>query len=143
MLVTVRSDSLFWRFTAACFPAAKEGISFYLIPSLDKVTGRRTRQGHYSGHEPVVLYAEPRYRSDGNLRQLYEIRSIRLPARRCASVLLDTFVAIMAGLIIFPACFSFGVQPDAGPSLIFDDTAECICKYGQADGSGERCSSCL
>jgi len=32
---------------------------------------------------------------------------------------LDTFVAVMAGMIIFPACFSFGVQPDAGPSLIF------------------------
>lgn len=33
--------------------------------------------------------------------------------------LLDTFVAIMAGLIIFPACFSFGISPDSGPSLIF------------------------
>ena len=33
--------------------------------------------------------------------------------------ILDTFVAMMAGLIIFPACFSYGVQPDAGPSLIF------------------------
>ncbi|MGN0298000.1 MAG: sodium-dependent transporter [Lachnospiraceae bacterium] len=32
---------------------------------------------------------------------------------------LDTFVAILSGLIIFPACFSFGVEPDAGPSLIF------------------------
>ena len=32
---------------------------------------------------------------------------------------LDTFVALMSGLIIFPACFAFGVQPDAGPSLIF------------------------
>ena len=32
---------------------------------------------------------------------------------------LDTFVAISAGLIIFPACFSFGITPDAGPSLIF------------------------
>ena len=32
---------------------------------------------------------------------------------------LDTFVAIMAGLIIFPACFSFGINPDRGPSLIF------------------------
>lgn len=31
---------------------------------------------------------------------------------------LDTFVAIVAGLIIFPACFSFGVQPDQGPALI-------------------------
>lgn len=34
-------------------------------------------------------------------------------------ILLDTFVAITAGLIIFPACFTYGVKPDAGPSLIF------------------------
>jgi len=32
---------------------------------------------------------------------------------------LDTFVAIFSGLIIFPACFSFGVNPDSGPNLIF------------------------
>ena len=32
---------------------------------------------------------------------------------------LDTFVAITAGLIIFPACFAFGISPDSGPSLIF------------------------
>ncbi len=32
---------------------------------------------------------------------------------------LDTFVAVVAGLIIFPACFSFGIEPDQGPSLIF------------------------
>lgn len=37
-------------------------------------------------------------------------------AKICA---LDTFVAIMSGLIIFPACFSYGVEVDAGPSLIF------------------------
>lgn len=34
-------------------------------------------------------------------------------------VILDTFVAIVSGLIIFPACFAFGVSPDSGPSLIF------------------------
>ena len=33
--------------------------------------------------------------------------------------ILDTFVAVVAGLIIFPACFAFGVNPDSGPSLIF------------------------
>lgn len=32
---------------------------------------------------------------------------------------LDTFVALLSGLIIFPACFAFGVSPDMGPSLIF------------------------
>lgn len=34
-------------------------------------------------------------------------------------VLLDTFVALMAGFIIIPACFSYGVNPDSGPSLLF------------------------
>ncbi len=34
-------------------------------------------------------------------------------------VALDSFVALTAGLIIFPACFAYGVQPDSGPSLIF------------------------
>ena len=34
-------------------------------------------------------------------------------------ILLDTFVAICSGLIIFPACFAYNVQPDSGPSLIF------------------------
>lgn len=33
--------------------------------------------------------------------------------------LLDTGVALMAGLIIFPACFAYNVQPDSGPRLIF------------------------
>ena len=32
---------------------------------------------------------------------------------------LDTFVALMAGFIIIPACFAYGIKPDAGPSLIF------------------------
>lgn len=33
--------------------------------------------------------------------------------------ILDTFVALVSGLIIFPTCFSFGISPDMGPSLIF------------------------
>ena len=44
-------------------------------------------------------------------------RSITGEAVRICS--LDTFVALMSGLIIFPACFAFGVEPDAGPPLIF------------------------
>lgn len=52
--------------------------------------------------------------------------------RICA---LDTFVAIMAGLIIFPACFSYGVEVGAYP---FDlrHTAKCICKYGRRKNLG-------
>ena len=43
----------------------------------------------------------------------------RLMGEAISVTLLDTLVAFMAGLIIFPACFAFGIQPDSGPSLIF------------------------
>ena len=38
-------------------------------------------------------------------------------------IILDTFVAVTAGLIIIPACFTFGVEVNAGPSLLFDTMA--------------------
>ena len=43
----------------------------------------------------------------------------RLTGEAIWVICLDTFVAIMAGLIIFPACFSYGVSPDSGPNLLF------------------------
>lgn len=43
----------------------------------------------------------------------------RLTGEAISVMVLDTMVAFMAGLIIFPASFAFGIQPDAGPSLIF------------------------
>ena len=49
----------------------------------------------------------------------YLDRKKRLTGEAVSIVLLDTFVALMAGFIIIPACFSFGVQPDSGPSLLF------------------------
>ena len=42
-----------------------------------------------------------------------------LPGEALRITLLDTGVALIAGLIIFPACFTFGVNPDSGPNLIF------------------------
>lgn len=49
----------------------------------------------------------------------YMTREKTLPSESIKICILDTFVAITAGLIIFPACFSYGVQPDQGPALIF------------------------
>ena len=43
----------------------------------------------------------------------------RLTGEAVNVLALDTLVAFMAGLIIFPACFAYGVNPDSGPSLIF------------------------
>ncbi len=48
--------------------------------------------------------------------------------RICA---LDTFVAIMAGLIIFPACFSYNVELDHGPALIFYDAAQNLPRHAR------------
>lgn len=43
----------------------------------------------------------------------------RLTGEAVCVTILDTCVALIAGMIIFPACFAFGVQPDSGPSLVF------------------------
>ena len=43
----------------------------------------------------------------------------RLTGEAVSVLCLDTLVAFMAGLIIFPACFAYNIEPDAGPSLIF------------------------
>jgi NSS family neurotransmitter:Na+ symporter len=97
---------------------ALEGLKFYLLPDFDKLKevgvgnvivaamnqsfftlslgiGAMAIFGSYLGRERTLL-------GEG----------IRVAA-------LDTFVAITAGLIIFPACFAFGVNPDSGPSLVF------------------------
>ena len=97
---------------------AGKGIEFYLIPNLDTVSDVGIKNvitaamnqafftlslgvaameifGSYMGKEHTLV-------GEG--------------AKICA---LDTFVAIMSGLIIFPACFSYGVEVGAGPSLIF------------------------
>lgn len=49
----------------------------------------------------------------------YINKSKRLTGEAIWVIVLDTFVAIMAGLIIFPACFSYGVEPSSGPNLLF------------------------
>ena len=99
-------------------PGAKEGICFYLVPSLDKV--------REVGFGKVITAAmnQSFFTLSLGIAAMeifgsYMGKERSLPGEAVRISLLDTFVAIMAGLIIFPACFSFGVQPDAGPSLIF------------------------
>ena len=49
----------------------------------------------------------------------YINRDRRLTSEAISVTALNTVVAILAGLIIFPACFAYGVTPDSGPSLVF------------------------
>lgn len=97
---------------------AAEGISFYLMPNAENV--RKAGLGN-------VLYAALNQSfftlslGIGSMEifgsYINKDRSLFGEAILVAG--LDTFVAIVAGLITIPACFSFGVAPDKGPSLIF------------------------
>ncbi|MTQ93965.1 sodium-dependent transporter [Ruminococcus bromii] len=97
---------------------AGEGLSFYLVPDfgkvknvgLGKVITSAMSQAFFTlglGIASMEIFGSYMNKD----RTLYG-EAVQI----CA---LDTFVAIVAGLIIFPACFSFGVQPDQGPALIF------------------------
>ena len=99
-------------------PGAGEGLKFYLLPSMERV--------NEIGLRNVILAAMNQSFFTLSLGVAameifgsYMSKQFTLPGESIRICVLDTFVAIMSGLIIFPACFSFGVQPDAGPSLIF------------------------
>ncbi len=97
---------------------AKEGLSFYLLPSIEEVKE--------IGFWNVVASA---------MNQAFFTLSLGIGAMAIFGsfigkersllgegvnvAVLDTFVAIMSGLIIFPACFTYGIDVDAGPNLIF------------------------
>lgn len=97
---------------------AGEGIKFYLVPNMDtvrqvgikNVITAAMNQSFFTLSLGVA--AMEIFGSYMGKEQTLAGEGVRI----CA---LDTFVAIMAGLIVFPACFSYGVQVDAGPSLIF------------------------
>lgn len=99
---------------AVSLPGAGAGIEFLLKPDFSKVDGSvllgAMGQAFFSlslGLGCLCTYASY-FRSDTSLpRTAFNVAAI------------DTLVAILAGFIIFPAAFAVGIQPDAGPSLLF------------------------
>ncbi len=96
-------------------PGAREGLEFLFVPDFSKVNSDvllgALGQAFFSlslGLGTMLTYAS--YFSD------------RTPLVKSASTtaVLDTFVAILAGIIIFPAVFSFNAEPAAGPKLVFE-----------------------
>ena len=96
---------------------AAEGMKFYLVPSMDSIRENgfgslvtdAMNQAFFTlslGIAAMEIFGS--YMSDEHT----------LPGEAVRICALDTFVALMAGTIIFPACFTFGVTPDNGPSLI-------------------------
>ena len=100
--------------SSCLLPNAIAGIEFLFKPDFSKVTPDvllgALGQSFYSmsiGMGCLCTYASYFSRHTNLLRSAVQIGII------------DTFVAILAGLMIFPAAFSVGVSPDSGPSLIF------------------------
>ncbi len=97
---------------------AAEGIKFYLVPDMEKVKSIGI------GHIITSAMSQAFFTLSLGIASMeifgsYMTREKTLPSESIKICILDTFVAITAGLIIFPACFSYGVQPDQGPALIF------------------------
>ncbi len=93
---------------------AKEGLSFYLKPDIRKIDGNvivgAMNQAFFTlslGIGSMAIFGS------------YIGKDRTLMGESINILVLDTFVAIVAGLIIFPACFTFDVEAGAGPSLLF------------------------
>ena len=98
---------------------SSEGLKFYLIPSFERMreTGiiqvivAAMNQAFFTlslGIGAMAIFGS------------YIGKGRALMGEAVSVAVLDTFVAFTAGLIIFPACFAFGVSPDSGPKLIFE-----------------------
>lgn len=97
---------------------AKEGLSFYLIPDW----GRMKEVGVIStivGAMNQAFFTLSLGIGAMAIFGSYIGKERTLLGESINIALLDTFVAITSGLIIFPACFTFGVDQTSGPSLIF------------------------
>ena len=100
---------------SATLPGAKEGLRFYLVPDFGKINGSvivaAMNQAFFTlsiGIGAMAIFGS------------YIGKERSLMGESANIILLDTFVAIMAGMIMFPACFTYGIEVNAGPSLLFD-----------------------
>lgn len=100
--------------SSCMLPGASKGIEFLLFPDFSKINANvfldAMGQSFYSlsiGMGCICTYAS------------YFSRRTNLSRSAIQISVIDCMVAILAGLMIFPAAFSVGVQPDSGPSLIY------------------------
>ena len=102
-------------------PGGVEGIAFYLVPDFS----RMFENGWSTFGEAVYAAMGQAFFSLSLGISAMEIfgsyigKERSLTGEAISVTALNTVVAILAGLIIFPACFAYGVTPDSGPSLVF------------------------
>ena len=99
-------------------PGVKEGLSYYLLPSFDNMQ----REGILNALSAAMGQSFFTLGLGVGSIQIfgsYMKRQYTLGYEAFTITLLDTTVALLAGFIIFPACFSYGVEPGQGPGLLF------------------------
>ncbi|MBQ8618847.1 MAG: sodium-dependent transporter [Clostridia bacterium] len=103
---------------SATLEGAKEGLTFYLLPDLSEINASvivaAMNQSFFSlslGIGAMAIFGS------------YIDKKRTLMGESINVICLDTFVAITAGLIIFPACFTYDIEVGSGPSLLFDTMA--------------------
>lgn len=97
---------------------AKKGLTFYLVPDFSKITGSvvvgAMNQAFFTlsvGMGSMAIFGS------------YIGKDHSLLGESVNIIALDTFVAVLAGMIMFPACYTYGLEVNAGPSLLFDTMA--------------------
>lgn len=99
-------------------PGAAAGVRFYLVPDFAAMVEEGI------GNVVFAAMSQSFFTLSLGIGAMsicgsYKDKSASLTGDALSVTVLDTFVALMAGMIIIPACFSFGIEPGAGPSLIF------------------------
>lgn len=99
-------------------PGSEAGLAYYLMPDFGKIEEHGLREVIFAAMGQAFFTLSL---GIGALAVFgsYIGKSKRLTGEAIWVIVLDTFVAIMAGLIIFPACFAYGVSPSSGPNLLF------------------------
>ena len=99
-------------------PNASEGVKFYLVPNFQNMLEKGIGNVIFGAMSQAFFTLSIGIGSMAIFGSYLE-KDRSLAGETVSITLLDTFVAISSGLIIIPACFSFGIEPGAGPSLIF------------------------
>ena len=97
---------------------AKEGLTFYLLPDFSKINPSVVVAAMNQAFFTLSLGI-----GSMGIFGSYIGKERSLMGESVNIIILDSFVAITAGLIIFPACFTYNVEVGAGPSLLFDTMA--------------------
>lgn len=103
---------------AVTLPGAGEGLRFYLLPDFGAIAERGITRVVFDAMGQAFFTLSIGIGSMAIFGS-YVSKDRTLTGESINITLLDTSVALMAGLIIFPACFAFGVRPDSGPGLVF------------------------